>query len=96
MEKQKTELKQSKKEYYERDKFNILAKAKQQLRECEIHNCQNKGGESHITRHNRTCKNINNVKKKDYDILSYDIFHVLLKNTTKQNDSTKYYIYTRN
>ena len=52
-------------EYYERDKFNILAKAKQQLRECEICNCQNKGGESHITRHNKTRKNINNVKKKD-------------------------------
>ena len=64
-EKQKTELKQSKKEYYERDKFNILAKAKQQLRECEICNCQNKGGESHITRYNKTRKNINNVKKKD-------------------------------
>ena len=41
----KTELKQSKKQYCERDKFNILAKAKQQLRECEVRNCQNKGGE---------------------------------------------------
>ena len=48
-----------------RDKFNILAKAKQQLRECEIRSCQNKGGESQITRHNKTRKNINNVKKKD-------------------------------
>ena len=59
------ELKQSKKEYYERDKINILAKAKQQLRECEICNCQNTGGESHITRHNTTRKKINNVKKND-------------------------------
>ena len=43
----------------------MLAKAKQQLRECEVRNCQNKGGESHITTHNKTRKNINNVKKKD-------------------------------
>ena len=57
-EKRKTELKQSKKEYYERDKFNILAKAKQQLRECEVCNCQNKGGESHLTRQNKTRENI--------------------------------------
>ena len=55
----KRNLKQSKKENYERDKFNILAK------ECEICNCQNKGGESHITRHNKHVrKNINNVKRK--------------------------------
>ena len=58
-------LEKSKKEYYERDKFNILAKTKQQLRECEIRNCQNKGGESFLTRHNKTRKNISNVKKKD-------------------------------
>ena len=32
--------------------------------ECEVRNCQ-KGGESHITRHNKTRKNINNAKKKD-------------------------------
>ena len=65
LEKRKTKLQQSKKEYYERDKFNILAKAKQQLRECEIRKCQNKGGESHLTRHKKTHRNINNVKKKD-------------------------------
>ena len=31
-------------------KFNILAQAKQQLRECEISDCQVKGGDSHLTR----------------------------------------------
>ena len=61
----KWNLNKARKKYYERDKFNILAKAKQQLRKCEICNCQNKGGESHITRHNKTRKNINNAKKKD-------------------------------
>ena len=35
LEKAKTDLKQSKKKYYERDKFNILAKAKRQLKECD-------------------------------------------------------------
>ena len=60
----KRNLNKARKEYYESDKFNILAKAKQQLRECEICSCQSKGGESHLTRHNKTRKNINNVKKK--------------------------------
>ena len=45
--------------------FTYLLKAKQQLRECEVRNCQNKGGESRLTRHNKTRKNVNNVKKKD-------------------------------
>ena len=55
---------QSKKEYYQRDKFNILAKARQQLRECEICKCRIKVGDSHSTRH-KTRKHINNTKKKE-------------------------------
>ena len=64
LDKRKTKLQQSKKEYCERDKFNIL-KAKQQLRECEICNRQIKGGDSHSTRHKTSSKNINNVNKEE-------------------------------
>ena len=43
----------------------MLAQAKQQLRECEICNCQVKGGDSHLSRQNKTSKHINNLKKKE-------------------------------
>ena len=61
----KEELKQSKKEYYETEPFNIFAQAKQQLIECEICKCQIKGGNSHLIRHKKTRKHINNINKKE-------------------------------
>ena len=84
LDKRQTKLQQSKKEYCERDKFNILtvlAKAKQQLTECEIRNCQIKGGDSHSTRHKTSSKNINNVNKEEeqqrmiYYLMKYILHH---------------------
>ena len=84
LDKRKTKLQQSKKEYCERDKFNILtvlAKAKQQLTECEICNCQIKGGDSHSTRQKTSSKNINNVNKEEeqqrmiYYLMKYIVHH---------------------
>ena len=57
------ELKQSKEERCGREKFNILAKAKQQLIQCEICNCQIKGGNSDFARHSKTSAHINNIEK---------------------------------
>ena len=44
--------------------MNILAKAKQQLIECDICNFQTKGGNSNLTGHNKTSKHIKQYKKE--------------------------------
>ena len=63
--KETTELKQSKREYHERGKSRILAKAKQQLIECEICKYQIKRGSSNSMRLNEASKQISNIGKKD-------------------------------
>lgn len=50
-EKRKTGFNQSRDKYYEREKFNILAKAQQQLIECEICKCQILCGKCLLVKH---------------------------------------------
>ena len=45
--------------------FNILAKGKQQLIECEICDCQIEGGNSNLRIHNQTSMHINIMNKKE-------------------------------
>ena len=40
----KRNLNKARNNIMKRNKFNILGKTKQHLRECEVRNCQNKGG----------------------------------------------------
>ena len=61
----KRNLNKARNNMMKRTNSNIHAQANQQLRESEICNCQNKGGEFRLTRHNKTRKNVNNAKKKD-------------------------------
>ena len=57
----------------------MFAKAKQQLIEREICSWQTKGGNSNLTRHNKTRKHINNIKRERGttidDILFYYMIH---------------------
>ena len=56
----KRNLNKARNNIMKRNKFNILGKAKQHLRECEVRNCPKERWQ----RHNKPRKNVNNVEKE--------------------------------